>query len=328
MRDAIQAVRTGFEDWASDPALNAARQRMHAPSGVRLSVHPGMSPSAGAGGVLMHCEWVRAGTGEQHYDGVGLPIIVLYSAEDARLKAILCGDISCAELPDCRSSVAVRTAAVSALGTFAMAREDARTIGILGTGDQARHHLLALAALRKPDAVVAFGRDEARRLAFCDEMSTVLGQPVTPVGSAEEAVRGQDIVITATNSNVPVLEGGWLTPGQHVTSIVGSNVGLFNAGQTATKRRELDDESVRRAARIGIVSKEQAQRDEQADIYEQGLRGVCDWDSVVELTELLVPSGATERRAEDITIFKNNAGMGIADVALATEVARRLGAFE
>src|SRR5690606_19646120 len=99
----------------------------------------------------------------------------------------------------------------------------------------------------------------------------------------------QDIVITATNSNVPVLEGEWLAPGQHVTSIVGSNVGLLNAGHTATKRRELDDTSVSRAARIGIVSKEQARHDEQADIFEQAQRGICDWDAVVELTELLEP---------------------------------------
>ena len=97
-------------------------------------------------------------------------------------------------------------------------------------------------------------------------MGPVTNLNITPVASPEEAVRGVDIILTATNSSVPVFDGNWLEPGQHVTTIVGSNVGLVKGGFTAAKRREIDDATLARSHVHGIVSIQQAIQDEQADI--------------------------------------------------------------
>ena len=105
--------------------------------------------------------------------------------------------------------------------------------------------------------------------------------------SPEEAVRGVDIVLTATNSSVPVFDGNWLEPGQHVTTIVGSNVGLVKGGFTAAKRREIDDATLARSHVHGIVSIQQAIQDEQADIYDPVQRGVIRWEQLIEIGEIL-----------------------------------------
>lgn len=315
MADAIEAVRKAFVDWSQYPELNATRQRMHAPSGVRVSVHPGITPSWSAGGLLIHCEWVNPNAYQQNYDKVAPPITVVYNSDDGELDALLVGSVSCVELPDVRSSVAVRTAATSMLGTFAMARPDSEVLGILGSGDQARNHLISFLCAHSFKQVLVYSRDTGNRERFASEMTELAGVDVQAVDDSDVVVRAADVLLAATNSNVPVLDGSLLRSGQHVTSIVGSNMGLVKAGKVATQRRELDDATLHRAARIGVVSKRQAIHDQQGDIYKQVEEGTLSWDSVVELTDLV--DGAPGRLDDsEITVFKNNGGMGIADVAV------------
>jgi ornithine cyclodeaminase/alanine dehydrogenase-like protein (mu-crystallin family) len=315
MADANEAVRLAFLDWGRYPELNATRQRMHAPSGVRVSVHPGVTPSWSAGGVLIHCEWVNPNAQEQNYDKVAPPATIIYNSDDGELDAVLVGSVSCRELPDVRSSVAVRTAATSTLGTFAMARADSEVLGILGSGDQARNHLVSYLAAHPFKQVLVYSRNPENRQRFAEEMTESTGVPVYAVEDGDAVVTASDVILAATNSNVPVLNGSLLRPGQHVTSIVGSNVGLVKAGKVTTQRREVDDETLRRAARIGVVSKRQAIHDQQGDVYKQVEEGTLTWDNVVELTDLV--AGLPGRQSDDeITLFKNNGGMGIADVAV------------
>jgi alanine dehydrogenase len=315
MAEAGEAVRLAFLDWGEHPDLNAPRQRIHAPSGVRVSVHPGISPSWHAGGLLVHCEWVNPDAVEQRYDKVGLPLTTLYSSDDGELEAVLVGSVSCAELPDIRSSVAVRTAATSMLGTFAMARADSEVLGILGTGDQGRHHLVSFLAAHDFKKVLVYSRSADNRQSFVADMSAITGARIEALETAYDVVVESDVILAATNSNVPVFDGNLLKPGQHVTSIVGSNVGLVKAGKVRTQRRELDDVTLQRAARIGVVSRRQAIHDQQGDVYQQVEQGMLSWDDVVELTDLV--AGTPGRASQDeITVFKNNGGMGIADVAV------------
>jgi alanine dehydrogenase len=196
-----------------------------------------------------------------------------------------------------------------------MARADSEVLGILGSGDQARHHLVSYVAVHPFKQVFIYSRNAQNRDRFASEMSDSTGVQVTAVDNTNTVVTRSDVILAATNSNVPVLDGDLLRPGQHVTSIVGSNVGLVKAGKVATQRRELDDVTLRRAARIGVVSKRQAIHDQQGDVYKQVEEGSLSWDNVVELTDLV--AGTPGRLDDDeITIFKNNGGMGIADVAV------------
>jgi ornithine cyclodeaminase len=174
--------------------------------------------------------------------------------------------------------------------------------------------------VRKLKNVKVYSRNPENRKKFADEMGPLTNLNIEPVASPEEAVRGADIVLTATNSSVPVFDGNWLQPGQHVTTIVGSNVGLVKNGFAAAKRREIDDATLARSHVHGIVSVEQAVQDEQADIFDPVQRGVIQWDQLIEIGEILAGKKEGRTKPDQITFYKNNAGQGVADVALGAKV--------
>ncbi|HXV79122.1 MAG TPA: ornithine cyclodeaminase family protein [Candidatus Binatia bacterium] len=316
MEAAVDAVRTGFREWGENPQLNAPRRRIHIPTGVRVSVHQGGVPAAGATGLMTHCEWVKPMAEEQVYPRLNHPVIVLYDAAEGELKAIIVGEITCAELPNNIAVTGLRTAATSAVGTDLLARSGASSLGLFGAAGQAKNHLLALMQVRKLKVVRVYSRNPENRRRFVEEMGPLTNLNLKPVTSPQEAVRGVDIVLAATNSSVPVFDGSWLEPGQHVTTIVGSNVGLVKGGFTAAKRREIDDTTLARSHVLGIVSVQQAIQDEQADIYDPVQRGVIQWEQLVEIGEILAGKKEGRTKAEQITFYKNNAGQGVADVAL------------
>ena len=213
MEAAVEAVRAGFLEWGENPQLNAPRRRIHIPTGVRVSVHQGGVPVAGATGLMTHCEWVKPMAEEQVYPRLNHPVIVLYDAAEGELKAIIVGEITCKELPDNIAVTGLRTAATSAVGTDLLARPDATRLGLFGAAGQAKNHLLALMRVRKLKDVRVYSRNPENRRKFVQEMERVTNLNIMPVASPQEAVRGVDIVLTATNSSVPVFDGNWLEPG-------------------------------------------------------------------------------------------------------------------
>jgi alanine dehydrogenase len=179
---------------------------------------------------------------------------------------------------------------------------------ILGTGGQAKTQLEAVAAARKLDLVRVYGRDPERRANFCAEMSRRLGIPVEAASSAAEAVRGADIVNTATTSAKPVLDGHDIAEGAHVNAI----------GANHAHKRELDDTAIRRAAVIFVDSIEQSKQ-EAGDLIIPFEQQPEKWDTVDELDQLVadkVPGRTSERQ---ITLFKSN-GIASWDLAVAEKV--------
>lgn len=140
----------------------------------------------------------------------------------------------------------IRTAAVSAVATEALARPDADVLAIIGTGVQARSHLMAIAASRPLSEVRIAGSGPGRAEALAEQAPAVLagmGVPghapkISACDSAREAVTGAGIVVTATSSPVPVLEHGWLAPGTHINAV----------GACLPQARELDTATVAGAA--------------------------------------------------------------------------------
>jgi len=316
MEAAIEAVRTGFREWGENPQINAPRRRIHVPTGVRVSVHQGGVPAAQATGLMTHCEWVKPMAEHQEYPRLNHPVIVLYDAAEGELKGIVIGEITCAELPDNIAVTGLRTAATSAVGTDLLARQDAEKLGLFGAAGQAKNHLVALMKIRRIKQVNVYSRRFENCKKFADEMGALCNINITPVSSPREAVRGMDIVLTATNSSVPVFDGNWLEAGTHVTTIVGSNVGLVKGGFAGAKRREIDDATLARSQVLGIVSIQQAIQDEQADIYDPVQRGVIKWDQLIEIGDILAGKKEGRTKSDQITFYKNNAGQGVADVAL------------
>jgi len=203
-----------------------------------------------------------------------------------------------------------RTGAASGVATRRMARRDAATVAILGTGWQARAQAEAIARVRKLREIRAWGRDRGRLIDFCGEVAKATGVAVQPSPSAEAAVRGADIVTTATSAAQPILRGAWLSPGVHVNAV----------GSNRSDRRELDDEAVARADVIVADSVEQA-RLEAGDLLlavppEDALPPVT---RAVELSAVVAGRhpGRTDERA--ITLFKS-LGIGLEDLAAASLV--------
>ena len=327
IEEAIDAVEAGFREWGKSPELNTPRKRIMTPNGVRVSVHPGGIPSLGAIGLLAHSEHVAVSKEVQTYHNMGGPVTILFDVKDASLMAILVGRIALKELPAERPTP-IRTAATSAVGTRCLARDDSKVLGILGAGGEAKYHLLALSKVRKFQTAKVYCRTESTRREFCRTMEKLVLCEVKPVASAKEAVEDADVLLTATNSNVPVFNGEWIKPGTHVTSIMGGNVGLVRAGVAAATRRELDDVTIKRTDVIVVNSREQAIQDEQGDLFDPVQAGLLSWEKVGELGELLNRGIPGRTRADQITLFKNNAGQGVADVAVASMIytlARRNG---
>ena len=129
-----------------------------------------------------------------------------------------------------------------------MARPDAGKVGLVGAGRQARAQILALHAIGRAKEVAVFARNRDQREAFCERLAVELGVPVRAAATAKEAVKGADIVVTATNSSTAVLMSEWLAPGAHVNAM----------GANAANRRELDPQIVMRAATVATDDVEQA----------------------------------------------------------------------
>ncbi len=202
----------------------------------------------------------------------------------------------------------VRTGAASGVATKVLAREDARVAGIVGTGLQARTQLEAVALARKLELVRAYGRDAARREMFAKEMTERTGVRVAAVASAEEAVRGADIVIAMTNATKPVVEGKWLGRGTHINA----------AGVNFAEKAEIDAEAVGRADVIAADSVEQSKM-EAGDLIQAFAGDAKRWEEVRELCGIVagITPGRTNR--DQITLFKSN-GIAIEDIVVAGRV--------
>lgn len=202
----------------------------------------------------------------------------------------------------------LRTGAASGVATKYLARENSFVAAIIGTGGQARTQLEAIAAVRKLEAARVYGRDAAKREKFCAEMSTRLGIPVNAGGSVGEAVRGADIVCTATTASQPVVLGSDLSPAVHINAI----------GANHSHKRELDDEAVACADVIVVDSVEQS-RQEAGDLIIAFHGDEICWTGVKKLSDVVAGKTSGRTSNAEVTLFKSN-GIASWDLAVAMKV--------
>jgi alanine dehydrogenase len=287
MDTALAAVEDALRQLGHGTATNNPRTRVRLPTG-QLHMMGAALPSRGVFGYKAY----TAVKGQVRFH------VMLYSTDTGELLAMLQAD----------RLGQMRTGAASGVATKYMARSDARTVGIFGTGWQARSQLEAVCAVRPIQSVHAYGRDAARRQTFCADMSQQLGIPVEPAMSPEAAVKGMDVVITATSARDPLFDGNWLQPGTHINAI----------GSNALIRREIDDATVRRSALIVVDSKEQA-RAECGDLLGALERGLVHWEQIRELGEVVAGFVPGRRQAAEITLFESH-GLAIWDLAAGAAV--------
>ena len=211
---------------------------------------------------------------------------------------------------------ALRTGAASGIATKYLANPDAAVLGVLGSGRQARTQVDAVCAVRPIREIRVWSPRAASREAFCDDVKKINKINALPVDSAEQAVRGADVLVTATTATAPVVRGAWLKPGVHINAI----------GANFEHRRELDTAAVAAAQFIATDDTEQV-RYESTDLAAPVAEGRLSWDRVHGLGDVVAGKIKGREAREDITLFKS-LGVALEDVALAArayEKALKLG---
>lgn len=222
--------------------------------------------------------------------------VVLFDGETGEVRAIA----------NASAITAIRTAAVSAVATRALAREDAGTLAILGAGVQGRSHLEAMRALHPWDQIVVWSRTR--------EHAEQLGAEVAD--TAEEALRAADVVCTTTTSREPVVHRAWLKEGAHVNAV----------GSSIPTTRELDTATVADASLF--VDRRESTFNEAGDYLFPAGEGAIGPEHIrAELGEVLAGSAEGRRSPDELTVFKS-LGLAVEDLACAQfllERARELG---
>jgi ornithine cyclodeaminase len=265
-----------------------------------LAAMPGYTPSAEALASKLVTLYPRnAGTTLPTHQAV----IVVFDPDNGRPAALLDGT----------AITALRTGAGSALATRLLAREDAATIAILGTGVQARSHAHAVTRVRTFEELRVAGRAPAKAEALAEELAGELDLPVRAAASWEEACDGADVVCATTHALEPVVRRAWLSPGVHVTS-VGYN----------PQGREVDDQTVVDAlvvveSRAAALAPFPSGSNDLLQPVEQGLIGAEHVHA--EIGELVEGSKPGRSSTEQITLYKS-VGVAVQDGAAAALVLR------
>jgi len=203
---------------------------------------------------------------------------------------------------------AIRTAAVSGLATRLLAQANAGDVAIIGAGVQARPHLIAMNCVRSIRRVRIASRSFANAKAFANEMQPELSAVIEPVETVAAAVRGADIIVTATTAREPVLQREWISPGTHINAI----------GTFSPRARELDTATVV-AARLFVDRRESA-LNEAGDYLIPASEGAIGPEHILaDLGEVLTGVSPGRSSSDEITIFKS-LGLAIEDLAAAAHV--------
>jgi ornithine cyclodeaminase/alanine dehydrogenase-like protein (mu-crystallin family) len=221
--------------------------------------------------------------------------VLLFDGDTGALLAIM----------DATAITTIRTAAVSALATRLLAREDADELAILGAGVQGTAHLAAIPHVRPIARVRIWSRNTERARALAMEAEELHGLHAVVEATPERAVRGASIICTTTSSTTPVLEGRWLSPGAHVNAV----------GACTPTARELDTEAVVRS-RLFVDRRESALA-EPAEIIAPMLEGAIDQDHIIaEIGEIAAGMKPGRGSDEEITLFES-LGLAVEDLASA-----------
>jgi alanine dehydrogenase len=276
---AIELMEAAFHRMAAGEALNQPRRRLILPTGSVLHY------MAGADGAYFGTKIYSA-----HPKHGAHFVFLLYAAENGKPLAML----------EANYLGQIRTGAASGYATKLLARPEATTLGVIGSGFQARTQIAAMRAVRPIRQVKVWSRSEEKRQAIALECQA------SAVDTAEQAVRGSDVVVTATNAKDPVLDSAWVSPGTHINAM----------GSNQAQRRELPADLILGADLIAVDSLEQA-RMESGDLL---LALDPDQWHTLPIVEL---KDVTKRpNPNATTIFKSN-GIAVEDVVSAGYVYER-----
>ncbi len=284
---ALEGVESGHRDLALGQAVDIPRARNRLPQ-TALHILQGALP---AQGVLGYKAYTSNRSGNRF-------LVHLFDAASGVLRAVIAADYL----------GMVRTGATSGVAARRLARPDAAVAGVFGAGWQAEGHVRAICAALPLKQVKVYSRKAEKLQAFCLRLSGLTGVAVVPAASAEEVVRGSDLLGTVTTAAQPLFEAEWLETGMHINA----------AGSNALIRQELSEAAVRRCDRIVVDSVPTALA-EAGDLLPLLEKGRLHERQLVELGDVLIGRCSGRESAEQITLFESQ-GMAIQDLAVALRV--------
>lgn len=293
MEDLIAAMRTALEQFSTKRVEQPLRSVIEVGlQKAAFAVMPAfVTTPPGLGAKLVTVFPSNAGAGLPTH----LATILLLDSMTGELVAIMDG----------RYITEARTAAVSAVSTDLLAREESSVLAIIGSGIQARSHVDALGRVRDLRTIRAWSQTPDRLEQFIRETEPRTSAEVVRCSSAREAVNGADVVVLATSAREPVVLGDWIREGTHICAV----------GACRPSEREMDTALVARA-RLFVDSRAGALT-EAGDVVMPMAEGAFDAGHILgELGEVLAGRIAGRRTAADVTIFKS-LGMAVEDVAAA-----------
>lgn len=292
LEEYIDIVRDGFRQHGDGAPTVPKENLWHGSPEGRLAYYGAVLPESGSG-ALVHTSGFES-------DDTWF-VTPLFDAKTGEPLALIDG----------AAMNPLKTGAAGGVEVDVLARADASTVGVIGSGTQARTQLRATALVRDLDAVQVFSPSRDHREAFATEMDAVLEASVTAASSSRAAVSGVDIVITATTATTPVVDSDDLDPGTHVTAM----------GQTHPERRELDAETIRRAMYVPDL-RERAFEDAGAFLYALEHDFVEADHPHADLGGVVAGRAPGRRTDDELTVF-DSGGTAIETVAAASLVYER-----
>ena len=284
---AIEAVEEAHRELSLAKAIDIPRQRTRLPQ-TALHILQGALPGRDAIGYKAYTS---------NRSGVRF-LVHVFSAASGKLRVVLEADLL----------GMMRTAAASGVATRCLSRPESEILGIFGSGWQAEGHVEAIAAVRPLRRVKVFSRNEERLAAFCEKMSERLKIEVIPAASAEETVRGSDIVSTVTTAATPLFDAAWLSPGTHING----------AGSNSVIRREIGEDVLKLCRPVVVDSVETALK-EAGDLLPLLEKGRLSERQLVELGDVLIGRLPGRTSPDQITLFESQ-GMAIQDISVAVRL--------
>lgn len=296
MGDAIDVLEAAYRLQPRGSASNMRRAHLREGEAILHAVGGAIGDQRVAGTKT----WV-------HTPGGASPLLILFDLDNGSVRAVI----------EAFAMGQMRTAATSGLATRYLARQDAETLAVLGTGKQSVAQAEAIVCVRPITTIRLFGRDPSRRSACAGRIRDTLGVEVTEHATVVDTVAGADVITAITRAAEPILSAELLEPGQHINAV----------GSIVPSKREVSADVVGRCDLVVADSVFQA-RDDAGELRAAVDAGLFHWDALRSLASVVEGNAPSGRGGDDlITLFKA-VGIGVSDVALGAELVRRIRASD